>query len=82
MLDAVVTDGAGNTTTTADVPLTVDSTPPTVTLTDPGSPLSGTVAIVAGSPDSDTSSVELQISPAGTGDWTTLATDTAVAVLD
>ncbi|HEY5059098.1 MAG TPA: Ig-like domain-containing protein [Gaiellaceae bacterium] len=74
-IDAVVTDGAGNTFTTAGVPVTVDSTPPSVALSDPGTPLSGTVTLQASSPDLDTARVEFQISPAGAGTWTTVATD-------
>jgi len=74
-IDAVVSDAAGNTTTTAGVGVTVDSTPPTVTLTDPGTPLGGTITLHATSPDSDTASVEFQVSPAGANTWTTAATD-------
>jgi hypothetical protein len=74
-IDAVVTDAAGNATTTSLVHVTVDSTPPSVTLTDPGSPLSGSIALAASSPDPDTASVTFQISPAGGGAWTTVATD-------
>ena len=74
-IDAVVTDAAGNSTTTAGVPVTVDSTPPSVTLTDPGALLSGTVTLQAASPDPDTAHVDFQVSPAGAGVWTTVATD-------
>ena len=75
-IDAVVTDAAGNTLTTSGVAVTVDSTPPSVTLIDPGTPLSGAVTLHAASPDADTARVELQRSPAGAGVWTTVATDT------
>ena len=75
-IDAIVTDAAGNTHVTAAVPVTVDSTPPTVTLTDPGTPLEGTITLHASSPDADTARVDFQISPAGTGTWTTVASDT------
>jgi hypothetical protein len=75
-IDAVVTDAAGNSFTTPGVPVTVDSTPPSVTLTDPGALLSGTVMLQAASPDADTARVDFQISPAGAGVWTTVATDT------
>ena len=74
-IDAVVTDVAGNSTTTAGVPVTVDSTPPSVTLTDPGASLSGSVTLAAISPDADTARVDFQISPAGGGAWATVATD-------
>ena len=75
-IDAVVTDAAGNSFTTPGVTVTVDSTPPSVTLTDPGSLLSGTLTLHASSPDADTTRVDFQISPAGAGIWTTRATDT------
>jgi hypothetical protein len=75
-LTAVVTDAAGNTFTTANVSVTVDSTPPTVTLADPGTPLSGLVTVSATSPDGDTAQVAFERRPAG-GSWTTIATDTS-----
>ena len=74
-IDAIVTDAAGNSTTTAGVPITVDSTPPTVTLADPGALLSGNVTLVATSPDPDTVSVEFQVSSSGSGVWTPVASD-------
>jgi hypothetical protein len=74
-IDAVVTDAAGNSTTTAGVPVTVDSTPPSVTLTDPGALVSGSITLQAASPDADTAGVDFQVSPAGAGVWTTVATD-------
>ena len=49
-IDAVVTDAAGNSITTAGVPVTVDSTAPSVTLTNPGSLLAGSVTLHASSP--------------------------------
>ena len=75
-IDAVVTDAAGNSFTTPGVPVTVDSTPPSVTFSDPGALLSGAVTLHAVSPDADTARVDFQISPAGAGVWTTVATDT------
>jgi hypothetical protein len=74
-IDAVVTDVAGNTFTTPVVAITVDSTPPSVALTDPGALLSGTLTLQATSPDADTARVVFQVSPAGAGTWTTVATD-------
>ena len=74
-VDAIITDAAGNTHITPAVPISVDSTPPTVTLTDPGTPLAGTVVLHASSPDADTARVDFQVSPAGAGTWTTVATD-------
>ena len=44
---ALITDAAGNVRTTAVIPVTVDSTGPSVTLTDPGAVVSGTVALTA-----------------------------------
>jgi Bacterial Ig domain/Bacterial Ig-like domain/Bacterial Ig-like domain (group 3) len=75
-IDAVVTDAAGNSITTSAIAVTVDSTPPSVMLTDPGALLSGTVTLAASSPDADTARVDFQISPAGAGTWTTVASDT------
>ena len=75
-VDAIITDAAGNTHITPAVPITVDSTPPTVTLTDPGAMLSGTVTLHASSPDADTARVDFQISPAGANTWTAVASDT------
>ncbi len=74
-IDAVVTDVAGNSATTAGVPVTVDTTPPSVALTDPGALASGSIMLQAASPDSDTARVDFQVSPAGAGAWTTVATD-------
>ena len=74
-IDAVVTDAAGNSFTTPGVPITVDATPPSVTLADPGTPLSGTVMLSAASPDADTARVTFQVSPAGAANWTTVAND-------
>jgi len=81
-IDTVATDAAGNTLTTAGVTVTVDSTPPTVTLTDPGASLAGTITLHASSPDTDTAWVDFQASPAGAGTWTTLATDTTAPYSD
>jgi chitinase len=74
-VDAVVHDTAGNSTTTTGVSVTVDSSPPSVTLDDPGALLSGPVTLRATSPDPDTTRVDFQISAAGAGVWTTIATD-------
>ncbi len=75
-VDAIITDAAGNTHITPAVPITVDSTPPTVTLTDPGALLSGAVTLHASSLDADTARVDFQISPAGANTWTAVASDT------
>jgi hypothetical protein len=72
-LRAIATDNAGLTTTSAVVSARkVDNTGPTLTFTDPGSPLSGTVALSGSATDagSGVSSVKLQYAPAGTSTWT------------
>ena len=78
-IDAVVSDAAGNTFTTPGIAVTVDSTPPSVTLADPGTPLFGTVTLSATSPDADTARVSFQVRPSGSGTWTTIATDTSAS---
>lgn len=56
-----------------------DWTPPTVTVDDPGSGVSGTVTVTATATDdtSGVASVELAVAPAGSGAWSTLCADTA-----
>ncbi|MEV4688999.1 signal peptidase I [Microbacterium sp. LWH3-1.2] len=71
------------TTSTFSAPVTdvlVDNQAPTVTMTDPGTPLSGTVPFAATAADahSGIAQVALQYSQAGTGPWTNLCTVTAV----
>ncbi len=77
-LRAVATDN-GNRTTNSTVVANrrVDNTNPTATMTDPGSPLSGTISLGATASDggSGISSVSIQISPAGAGTWSTVCTD-------
>ena len=69
---------AGGTTVTSEVvsDVTVDNIAPTVTMTDPGSPLSGTRTFAATASDahSGVDSVVLQYAPAGSTSWTTLCT--------
>ncbi|MGB2952711.1 MAG: chitobiase/beta-hexosaminidase C-terminal domain-containing protein, partial [Gaiellaceae bacterium] len=74
-LTAVVTDAAGNQFTTPVVTVTVDSTPPSVTLSDPGSPIHGIVLLTATSPDTDLNHVTFEWRPAG-GSWTAIGTVT------
>ena len=68
-------------TATSAAPVTVtaanDWTPPTVTMTDPGSPLSGTVTLGATAADarSSVASVVIQRAPIASGTWTTICTD-------
>ena len=69
-------------TATSTAPVTVtaanDWTPPTVAMTDPGSPLSGTVTVAATAADarSSVASVTLQRAPNGSSTWTTICTAT------
>src|SRR5262249_44745562 len=74
-IQVVVTDMAGNSTTSAVRTITVDNHSPVPTLGDPGANLSGTVTLTATS-DPDTGSVDFQRADAGSGIWTTIATDT------
>ena len=71
-LRVVVTDNAGNSTTSPTVAgVLVDNTAPAATLTDPGSPLRGTVTLFSTSGDggSGVASTTYQYSPAGDGTW-------------
>jgi large repetitive protein len=74
-LRVLITDKAGN--TFADTPTTVslDSTAPLVMLDDPGSPLSGTVALTAQTSGSPAAQVAFEYSPAGANSWSTISTD-------
>jgi hypothetical protein len=54
----------------------VDSTAPTVTLTDPGS-ISGTTSLTANVSGPAAANVVFQVSPTGANTWQTVATDTA-----
>jgi hypothetical protein len=75
---AVVTDRAGfSTTTTPTVTTRLDNTPPTATLADPGTLLSGTVTLNATAADagSGVANVIFEAAPAGTSAWTTLCAD-------
>ncbi len=77
-LQAVTTDNAGNPTTSAAVTSRrVDNTAPAVSLTDPGSPKTGTFTLSATSTDggSGVGSVVFQRRVTGTTTWTTLCTD-------
>src|SRR5206468_3245720 len=72
-LRAVATDNAGLATTSAVVSARrVDNTAPTVSLTDPGSPLQGTVSLSGSATDagSGLGAVKLQYAPTGTSTWT------------
>lgn len=67
-----------STVTRAVVQAAADWTPPTVTMTDPGSGLTGTVTLSASAADNvAVASVRIQVSPSGSGSWTTLCTATS-----
>src|SRR5262249_31543637 len=76
-IDIVVTDMAGNSTTSAVRNVTVDNVAPTPTLADPGQNLSGTVSLSASS-DPDTVQVDFERRPAGGGSWVTIASDSSL----
>ncbi|HZQ04091.1 MAG TPA: Ig-like domain-containing protein, partial [Gaiellaceae bacterium] len=74
---ARASDAAGNTLDSAKQTVTVDNTAPSVTQTDPGANLRGTVSIGATASDgggSGIATVALQRSPAGAGTWATIGT--------
>ena len=76
---ALATDAAGNETgSTAITNRRVDNVAPTVSLTDPGTPLTGTVTLNATASDGGgIANVTFQRSPAGAGTWTNIcAADT------
>lgn len=76
---AIATDNAGYTTTSAvRADVEIDNTTPTVTMDDPGSPLAGVVTLSATADDaqSGVTSVTIQRSPAGLGQWTTVCVNT------
>jgi chitinase len=75
-LRAVATDTAGYTRTSTVSARRVDNTGPAAALTDPGSPLSGTVSLVGSASDagSGVASVKLQYAPTGTSTWTDICT--------
>ena len=75
---AVATDGVGNSATSTVAGRVVDNTPRTITLADPGSPLSGTVTLEAtASAPGGATSVAIQRSPAGANQWTTICSDSS-----
>ena len=77
---AIATNTAGGIATSTTVTnRRVDNTAPTAGLTDPGTPLRGTVTVDATGTDggSGVANVAIQRSPAGAGTWTTICTDTS-----
>jgi hypothetical protein len=79
-LRAVTTDNAGNTTNSTTVTnRRVDNTAPTATMTNPGSPITGTKSFDGTSTDtggSGVASLTFQVSPVGAGTWSDLCSDT------
>ena len=76
VIRAVITDAAGNTSTTAAVSFSLDSTGPSVSLSDPGAVVGGTISLNA-TTGGGASRVVFSVSPAGAGTWTQLANDTS-----
>jgi chitinase len=79
-LRAVATDNASRSTNSTVVTnRRIDNTVPTVSMTDPGTPLSGTVSLGATASDtgSGVANVKIQRSPAGGGSWTDVCTDSS-----
>jgi hypothetical protein len=75
-LRAVATVGVSTATSATVVGVLVDNVAPTVTMTDPGSPISGTATFAASASDADSgvASVQLQYQLSGTTTWTTFCT--------
>jgi Bacterial Ig domain len=77
-LRAIADDGTTTITSNTVANRRVDNTNPAVTMTDPGTPLSGTITLGATATDtggSGVASVTIQRSPAGAGTWTDVCTD-------
>ena len=74
-----IKDNAGNTSTAVTSTAKVDTDNPSVTLTDPGTPLAGVVSLAASASDSSTAiqQVVFERAPAGGSTWTTIGTDTS-----
>jgi chitinase len=79
-LRAITTDNAGNSTNASTVTnRRVDNTAPTATMTNPGSPITGTKGFDGTSTDtggSGVASLKFQVSPSGAGTWSDLCSDT------
>jgi Bacterial Ig domain/Bacterial Ig-like domain (group 3) len=75
----VQNDAGGSATSTAVTNRRVDNTAPTAGLTDPGTPLRGTLSVSASGTDggSGVANVKVQRSPAGAGTWTDICTDSS-----
>ena len=71
------TDNVGNTVSITSI-VKVDTDNPTVSLTDPGTPVAGTIALsaTASDPSTDIQQVVFERAPAGGSTWTAIGTDT------
>jgi len=71
-LRAIATDGVGLVSTSAIVTVEIDNTPPTITLTDPGATISGTITLVTSPADADSGldRVTIQRKPTLGSTWT------------
>ncbi|HEX3041288.1 MAG TPA: Ig-like domain-containing protein [Solirubrobacterales bacterium] len=78
-LRAVATDNAGFTATDSIADVQVDNRAPVVTMSDPGTPLSGVVTLAAEASDADSgvAAVTIERSPAGKASWTEVCIATA-----
>ncbi|HTL23333.1 MAG TPA: chitobiase/beta-hexosaminidase C-terminal domain-containing protein, partial [Mycobacteriales bacterium] len=74
-----IADNVGHTSTPVTATAKIDTDNPSVSLTDPGTPIAGTVSLSAAASDASTSvqQVVFERSPAGAGTWTTIGTDTS-----
>jgi len=75
-IQVIVTDLAGNSATSGVRTISVDNRSPSPALDDPAQYLRGTVTLSASS-DPDTTQVDFQRAPAGSGTWTTISTAAA-----
>ena len=75
-LRAVATAGASSTPSATVVDVLIDNVAPTTTMTDPGSPLRGTVTLAASATDAESgvALVVLQYQRSGTSTWSTACT--------
>jgi hypothetical protein len=73
-------DAGGSATSTAVTNRRIDNTAPTATMTNPGSPLTGTKSFDGTSTDtggSGVASLKFQVSPIGAGTWSDMCSDTS-----
>src|SRR5947208_6509424 len=74
---AVASDVAGNSASSTVTNRRIDNVAPTVSLTDPGANIKGTLNLDATASDGGgIANVKIQRAPAGTGTWTDICTDT------